>query len=149
MHPQKITVRCAIHAKNVIGPYFFEDESGQTTTVTVDYYRQMIRHFLMPQMEEQNLDYMWFQQDGATPHTAKETTRILKDLFPGRLISRFGDLHWLARSPNLTSPDIFLWGYLKEKVHVNKPQTLDQLKNNILQEIENIPIEILKKVMKN
>ena len=32
---------------------------------------------------------------------------------------------------------------------MNKPQTLDQLKNNIRQEIENIPVEILKKVMKN
>ena len=70
---------------------------------------------------------MWFKQDGATPHTAKETTRILKDLFPGRLISRFGDLHWPAKSPDLTAPDFFLWGYLKEKVYVNKPQTLDQL----------------------
>ena len=107
MHPKKITVRCAIHAKNVIGLNFFEDESGQTTTVTGDNYQQMIRDFLIPQMEEQNLDYMWFQEDGATPHTANETTRILKDLFPGRLISRFGDLHWLARSPDLTAPDIF------------------------------------------
>ena len=149
LHPQKITVWCAIHAKNVIGPYFFEDENGQTTTVTGDNYRQMIRDFLMPQMQELNLDNMWFQQDGATPHTAKETTRILKDLFPGQLISRFGDLHWPARSPDLTAPDFFLWGYLKEKVYVNKPQTLDQLKNNIRQEIENIPVEILKKVMKN
>ena len=39
LHPQKITVWCAIHAKNVIGLYFFEDENGQTTTVTGDNYR--------------------------------------------------------------------------------------------------------------
>ena len=32
---------------------------------------------------------------------------------------------------------------------MNKPQTLDQLKSNIRQEIENIPVEILKKVIKN
>ena len=38
LNPQKITVWCAIHAKNVIGPYFFEDENGQTTTVTGDSY---------------------------------------------------------------------------------------------------------------
>ena len=67
----------------------------------------MIRDFLMPQMEEQNLDNSWFQQDGATPYAAKETARILNGLFPGRLISHF------------------LWGYLKKKVYVNKPQTLD------------------------
>ena len=108
MHPQKVTVWCAIHAKNVIRPYFFESKNGQTTTVTGENYRQMIRDFLMPQIEEQNLDNMWFQQDGATPHTAKETIRILKDLFPGRLISRFGDLHWPARSPDLTASELFL-----------------------------------------
>ena len=38
LHPQKITVWRAIHAKKVIGPYFFEDENGQTTTVTGDNY---------------------------------------------------------------------------------------------------------------
>ena len=58
LHPQKITVWCAIHAKNAIRPYFFEDENGQTTIVTGDNYRQIIRDFLMPQMEEQNLDSM-------------------------------------------------------------------------------------------
>ena len=79
----------------------------------------------------------------------KKTTRILKDLFPGGLISHFVDLHCPARSPDLTAPDFFLWGYLKEKMYMNKPQTLDQLKSNIRQEIENIPVEILKKVMKN
>ena len=92
---------------------------------------------------------MWFQQDDVTPHTAKETIRILKDFFRGRLISRFGDLNWPARSPDLTASDFFLWGYLKEKVDVNKLETLDQQKNNIRQEIENIPVEIFKKVMEN
>ena len=52
---------------------------------------------------------MWFQQDGATPHTTKETIRILKNIFPGQLISSFSDLHWPARSPDLTDSDFFLW----------------------------------------
>ena len=73
----------------------------------------------------------------------------MKDLFPGRLISSFGDLHWPARSPDLTASDFFLWGYLKEKVYLNKWETLEQLKNNIREEIENIPVEIFKKVMEN
>ena len=36
----------------------------------------------------------WFQQDGATVHTARETMIILRTVFLGRLISRFGDLSW-------------------------------------------------------
>ena len=38
-----------------------------------------------------NMHDFWFQQDGATAHTAKETMTILRAAFPWRLISRFGD----------------------------------------------------------
>ncbi|XP_075164295.1 uncharacterized protein LOC142236896 [Haematobia irritans] len=41
------------------------------------------------------------------------------------------NLRWPPRSPDLTAPDFFLWGYLKDKVYVNNPQTLQQLKDNI------------------
>lgn len=44
-------------------------------------------------------------------HTSRKTMQILKDIFPGRLISRNGDLHWPPRSPDLTAPDYFLWGF--------------------------------------
>lgn len=85
----------------------------------------MITEFFLPQLDELGLKNMWFQQDGATAHTARATTDILKKAFPGPLICRFGDLHWPARSPDLTVPDFFLWGFLKSRVYVNKPQTLE------------------------
>ncbi|PSN42790.1 hypothetical protein C0J52_18121, partial [Blattella germanica] len=43
----------------------------------------------------------WFQQDAATPHIAHINIAVLSNLFPGRLISRFGDVAFLARSPDL------------------------------------------------
>lgn len=46
-------------------------------------------------------------------------------------------------------PNVFLWGYLKSLVYVNKPDTLEALKNNIRREVENISPEVLEKVMKN
>ena len=51
----------------------------------------------------------------------------------------------------MTSPDFFLWGYLKERVYVNKPQTLQELKENIRNEIRelNRNPEILQSVMNN
>jgi hypothetical protein len=70
-------------------------------------------------------------------------------LFPGHLISRFGDIHWPPRSPDLTAPDYFLWGYLKSRVYVNNPQAIVQLKNNIREEIENLRPEMLRTTMKN
>ncbi|KAJ4427421.1 hypothetical protein ANN_25043 [Periplaneta americana] len=45
---------------------------------------------------------------------------------------------WPPRSPDLTTPDFFLWGYLKDKVYATRPQTLDDLKHNITQEIQDI-----------
>ena len=82
-----------------------------------------------------------------TAHTAKETMQMLKAIFPNRLIYRFGDIPWLPRSPDLNAPDFFLWGYLKEKVYIEMPDTLKQLKRNIIQEINNISQETLMKVM--
>ena len=92
---------------------------------------------------------MWFQQDGATCHTARETMNLLQTMFPGRLISRFGDIIWPPRSPDLTAPDFFLWGFLKNKVYANKPNTVEQLKNNIREAMQNIPPETYQKVMEN
>lgn len=149
LHPLKVTVWCAVFAGGVIGPFFFEDVAGQTVTVNGERYRAMINEFFLPQLDELGLENMWFQQDGATAHTARATTDMLKDAFPGRLISRFGDLHWPARSPDLTAPDFFLWGFLKSRVYVNKPQTLAALKDNIRQECEDLSPEVLAKVMEN
>ena len=61
--------------------------------------------------------------------------------------SQFGNIIWPSYSPDLTSQDSFLWRYLKEKVFVNKPQSLIELKENITREIKEIRPETLKKVM--
>ena len=87
-------------------------------------YRQMIQEYLLPQLGDLDMQNLWFQQDGATPHTARETMAILRAAFPGRLISRFGDVPWPPRSPDLTPPDFFQWGFLKGTVYINMPNTL-------------------------
>lgn len=149
LHPLKVTVWCGVYAGGVIGSNFFENSAGQTTTVNGERYRAMLNDFLLPQLDALTLENMWFQQDGATAHTARPTTEILRAAFPGRLISRFGDLHWPARSPDLTVLDFFLWGFLKSRVYVNKPRTLEALKENIRQECGNLSPEVLARVMEN
>jgi len=53
---------------------------------------------------------VWFQQDGATAHTANESMTIVRNMFPGYLISRLGDVPWPPRSPDLSTCDFFsLW----------------------------------------
>ena len=55
----------------------------------------------------------WFQQDGATPHTANETLAWLRQRFEEKLISRRCDVEWAPHSPDLKPPDFYLWGFLK------------------------------------
>ena len=94
-----------------MGPYFFE-ESGETVTVTSNRYCEMLENFLWPRLEEfDDSEDFWFQQDGATAHTAR-SLGILREMFPSRLISLQGDTGWPARSLDLTR-DFFLWRYLK------------------------------------
>ena len=68
-------------------------------------------------------------------------------MFPGRIISWFGDVPWPPGSPDLTAPDYFLWGYLKSKVYCNKPHNTMQLKENIQNEIRAIDVGLLQRVM--
>ncbi|GFV53930.1 transposable element Tc3 transposase [Trichonephila clavipes] len=91
----------------------------------------------------------WFQQDGATCHTARATIYLLKDTFGDRLISRFGPVNWPPRSCDLTPLDYFLWGYVKSLVYVDKPQTLDHLEDNIRRVIVDIRPQMLEKVIEN
>ena len=107
----------------------------------------MIRNFL--KLAIQNRRDLWFQQDGVTLHTAKESMQLLRQYFENKIISHFGDVNWPLHSPDLTSPDFFLWGYLKERVFINKPRTLEVLKENIRQEIREIQPPILEAVMEN
>jgi hypothetical protein len=149
LHPRRVTVWCAIWAGGIIGPYFFEDARGNAVTVNGDRYRDMLENFLVPELDQLGLQHMWFQQDGATSHTARATIQILREIFPGRIMSKSGDIDWPPRSPDLTAPDFFLWGYLKGKVYTNKPNTIPILKNNIQNEIADITPEVCENVMKN
>ncbi|GFS57503.1 putative DD41D transposase [Trichonephila clavipes] len=90
-----------------------------------------------------------FQQDGATCHTARATIDLLKDTFGDRLISRFRPVNWPPRSCDLTPLDYFLWGYVKSLVYADKPQTLDQLEDNIRRVIADIRPQMLEKVIEN
>ena len=67
---------------------------------------------------------MFFQQDGAPAHNAIIVRRHLDQIFPNRWIGTFGVIPWPARSPDLTSMDFFLWGYLKTSVYVDPPVNL-------------------------
>jgi len=72
----------------------------------------MITSFLQPELHRRRINCanVWFQQDGATAHTANESMTIVQNMFPGHLISHFGDVPWPPRSPDLSMCDFFFGG---------------------------------------
>ncbi|GFW94503.1 hypothetical protein TNCV_2702241 [Trichonephila clavipes] len=89
-------------AGGIIGQYFFKNDEGHNVTVNGDRYRAMITNFFIPELNNHDVQELWFQQDGATYHTARATIDLLKDTFGDRLISRFGPVNWPPRSCDLT-----------------------------------------------
>ncbi|GFX98213.1 putative DD41D transposase [Trichonephila clavipes] len=108
LHPEKLTVWCTLWACVIIGPYFFKNDEGHNVTVNGDRYRAKITNFFIPELNIQDVQELWFQQDGATCHTARATIDLLKDTLGDRLISRFGPVNWPPRSCALTPLDYFL-----------------------------------------
>ncbi|GFV94074.1 putative DD41D transposase [Trichonephila clavipes] len=149
LHPEKLAVWCALWASGIIGPYFFKNDEGHNVTVNGDRYRAMITNFFISELNNHEVQELWFQQDGATCHTARATIDLLKDTFGDRLISRFGPVNWPPRSCDLTPLDYFLWGYVKSLVYADKPQTLDHLEDNIRRVIADRRPQMLEKVIEN
>ncbi|GFY04016.1 DUF4817 domain-containing protein [Trichonephila clavipes] len=129
LHPEKLTVWCALWAGGIIGPYFFKNDEGHKVTVNGD-------------------------RSCGSNKTAQHVTqlghnRFIKRHFGDRLITRFGPVNWPPRSCDLTPLDNFLWGYVKSLVYADKPQTLDHLKDNIRRVIADIRTQMLEKVIEN
>ena len=96
-----------------------------------------------------DVDDVYFQQDGATCHISSETIGHLCEKFPDRVISRKGDYNWPPRSCDLTPLDFSHWGYVKDKVYANPPQSIKKLKEKIRTVIDEIEPQMCENVMEN
>ncbi|GFT39714.1 uncharacterized protein TNCV_1579031 [Trichonephila clavipes] len=109
----------------------------------------MITNFFIPELNNHDVQELWFQQDGATCHTARATIDFSKDTFGDRLISRFRPVNCPLRPCDLTPLDYFLWGYVKSLLYADKPQTFDHLEDNNHRVIADIRPQMLEKVIEN
>ena len=123
--------------RKIIGPFFFENENGITVTVNSERYIVILERF-WEELEAKcgtRRTRQYLQQDGATSHTANITIKWLKDHFKSRIISKKCAIEWPPLSPDLSPPDYFLWGFLKDRVYASKPRNIAQLKEKIIEEI--------------
>ncbi|GFW59378.1 DUF4817 domain-containing protein [Trichonephila clavipes] len=54
LHPEKLTVWCALWAGGIIGPYFFKND-GHNVTANGDRYRAMITNFFIPELNNHDV----------------------------------------------------------------------------------------------
>lgn len=138
---KKILVWCAISVNRVYGPYFFE------TSVNQENYLEMLKIFFWPKiLNTPDYKKYYFQQDGATPHTAISVQTWLSGKFGKKFIDKDS---WPPRSPDLNPCDFYLWGYLKARIYNPLPKTLEDLKSNIIREIKNISKKTLEETFFN
>jgi len=139
----RVMVWCGIWNDRIIGPYFFDK------SVTGATYLELLEDKIWPEIELfYGLGQAWFQQDGAPAHYHKDVRQWLDMKMPGRWIGRRGPVEWPPRSPDLTLPDFFLWGYLKSKVYDCKPRNLQELMDNIRETCKSITPQMLMNVRK-
>ena len=115
--------------RQIIGPIFF------IQTITAKRYRNDIITPFINELSEEEKTNDYFQQGVATAHTTHSSLYYLSDVFQARFISK---RLWPSISPDLNLLDFCLWVALKQKVHRNKPRTLQKLYDNIRHQINAI-----------
>lgn len=131
LHDKKCTVWMALSSHGIIGPFFFEDEEGNTVTVTSERYVKVMAKFWAAFQRARSGELDWFMQDGAPPHTANITMNWLRDHFGRRVISKKSEHPWAPHSPDLNPLDFYLWGHLKSLVYRQRYDNIVDLKEGI------------------
>jgi len=130
-----VNVWCAVLDDQLIGPFVLE---GRLTGET---YLRFLQEELPRLLEDVRLNKrgrMYFQHDGAPPHSSHEVRNFLNSRFRGRWIRRGGPHSWPARSPGLSPLDYCVWGWMKELVYSVKVVTRDELFSRILDAADRI-----------
>ncbi|GBM72724.1 hypothetical protein AVEN_189647-1 [Araneus ventricosus] len=90
----------------------------QTCSVTGKWYRDVLRDFVIPQLQQRGcLQDIIFMQDGAPPHIDRRVKHLLRQHFTdSRLISSHFPTTSSPHSLDITPFDFRLWGFLKDKI---------------------------------
>lgn len=141
-----VAVWAGIVGDHVIGPHFIE---GRVNAAT---YSHFLDHELDDLFDE--LPYalrlnLFFQQDCHPAHTSSLAKAVLHRKFPGRWIGKGGPIEWPARTPDMTSLDFFLRGYVRDQVYQTLPDNVEDLKNRIRVAMGNVSPQMLARVREN
>uniref|UniRef100_H3A326 Tc1-like transposase DDE domain-containing protein n=1 Tax=Latimeria chalumnae TaxID=7897 RepID=H3A326_LATCH len=127
--PPHVMMWAALNARHVISPYFFNGSVNHKS------YLEMLQNWFVPELDALGIKQdVWLQQDGAPPHYALSVREFLNDSFPDSSPVSPAPLKWPARSPDLTTCDNSLWGYIKEIIQSRRYQNNEELKIQFIQD---------------
>ena len=89
-----VNVWCAVLDDQLIGPFILDDR------LTGEVYLRFLQEELPQLLEDVPLDKrsIFFQREGAPPHSSRRVINFLNYRFPGQWIGCCGPHHWPARS---------------------------------------------------
>ena len=121
----------AEHRSFAVETYLKNNESPITVQRIFRRHFRLGRHDIVP---DHRTIVRWVNHFRTTASSLKEESpgRPRSQRTPARVEeARQALIRSPARSPDLTTPDFFLWGYLKCQVFATRPQTLADLKERI------------------
>lgn len=127
---KKVLCWVGILNNTVLGPYWFVDDRGNPTSVSQVTYLEMLENKLWPDIENRrDIRRVYFQQDGAPPHTGGRVLEWLQERFQGRIISQRCEVPWPPQSPDLNPLDFWFWGNAQSEVHRANPETIEDVQD--------------------
>ncbi|KAK3882488.1 hypothetical protein Pcinc_013131 [Petrolisthes cinctipes] len=119
-----INVWAGILGDHLIGPFMLPQR------LTANVYTRFLQDDLPILLEDvpfRTRRQMWFMQDGAPAHFARDTRDFINVMYPDKWIGRVGPIAWPPKSPDLTPLDFYLWGHLKSRVYATQINTRQEL----------------------
>lgn len=140
-----VNVWAGIVGEHLVGPILFEGHLNGNRYL--DFLQNDIEGHIqnLPLNLQENL---YFMQDGAPPHNARQVTDYLENRFGNNVIANRGPIRWPPRSPDLTPCDYFLWAHLKNMVYRTPPTNLEDLENRIIRAFQSITPAMLANVLR-
>jgi hypothetical protein len=106
-------------------------------------------HFQPETADWPDLNEFCYQHDRASAHYSQIARDYLNEMFSDKWMACRVPVEWSSRSPDLTPPDFFAWGVVKDTVYSKKPTSVDQLETEIIKAFQQISIEICEKVCRS
>ncbi|XP_051164458.1 uncharacterized protein LOC127283547 [Leptopilina boulardi] len=138
-----LNVWCGVVGDLLIGPFFFDGHLNR------DIYANFITNELPRLLTEagltqEQINRIYHQQDGAPPHRPEEVLNRIRVIFGDRIIALGAEREWPPRSPDLNVLDFHVWGQVKDYVYRVEIETIEQLRNRILDGFATITPEMLR-----